>query len=71
MLITSTPVESTPNLNCSIKSGVVNLMSPLNAISCPPPRLINVPKAFPKLSTTSGGKSSSTFPLTSYSRKIY
>ena len=71
MFITSVPVDKTPILNDSINDGVVNRTSPLNAISCPPDRLTNVPNAFPKFSTISGGKSSETFPLISYSRNIY
>ena len=46
-------------------------MSPLIAISLPPDRLTRVPKALPNATTTSGGKSSTTFPLISYSLKIY
>ena len=69
MFITSVPVDKTPILNDSINDGVLNRTSPLNAISCPPDRLTNVPNAFPKFSTISGGKSSETLPLISYSTK--
>ena len=64
------PVEMTPDLNWIISSGVVNLISPLTAISVPPARFIKVPKALPNLITICSGKSSETFPLISYSRKI-
>ena len=71
MFITSTPVDKTPSLKKLIRSGVVSLISPLMAISLPPDLFTNVPNAFPKETTTSGGKSSATFPLISYSLKIY
>ena len=65
--MTSTPVDNTPVLNDSISEGVVNRTSPLKAILALG-ATDECAKALPKFSTTSGEKSSETFPLMSYSR---